>query len=320
MDSAPRAVDGWEALLTSQHGLVNTAQLLAHGVSAGTVRCQIGARRWQRVHRAVVATFTGPLTRPALLYAALLYAGWPAALSHRTAAEEWKLVPPDDTLPVHVTVPYRCSATSTRTIVVHRSRAFELITIESDPPRTARVETVLDLAAAAPTSEEATSVVVALAGTRIPLRQLEAALARRRPWRHRRAIEKGVRYLADGVMSALEHRYVDDVEQGHGLPAARRQSPIVVDGRTLWEDCSYHEHGVPLVVRLDGRAVHAVPEIAFRDRRRDNAAELAGHPRLVYGWGEVTGDPCGVAAEVARVLRRGGWAGVLHRCPRCSDS
>lgn len=317
MNTAAGVDGGWQVLLTSQHGLASTAQALAHGFTIGTVRCQLAARRWRRVHHGVLATFTGPLTRPARLYAALLYAGWPAALSHRSAAEEWGLLRPEDDETVHVTVPYRCSARSTRSVSVHRSRAFELITVEGDPPRIGRAETVLDVAAAACTPADATSSVVALGGSRVPVRRLEAALRVRRPWRHRRAIEAGVRLLADGVMSLLEHRYLADVELRHGLPAANRQVPVVVDGRTLWEDCDYHEHGLALVVRLDGRAVHSAPEIAFRDRRRDNAAELSGDARLVYGWQEIDGDPCGVALEVARVLRREGWTGTLHPCPRC---
>ncbi|MGH3435664.1 MAG: hypothetical protein ACRDRN_04280 [Sciscionella sp.] len=38
----------------------------------------------------------------------------------------------------------------------------------------------------------------------------------------------------------------------------------------------------------------------------DNAAELAGRPRLVYGWDEVTRDPCGVAEVAAGGLARSG--------------
>jgi hypothetical protein len=125
--------------------------------------------------------------------------------------------------------------------------------------------------------------------------------------------------MADGVQSALEYRYAIDVERAHGLPAARRQSPVVVDGRTLWEDCDYSGCGVPLIVRLDGRRYHAGAEFAFRDRRRDNAAELDNRPRLVYGWDEVSGDACGVAGEVATVLRRGGWDGEGQgSCAACA--
>jgi hypothetical protein len=59
-------------------------------------------------------------------------------------------------------------------------------------------------------------------------------------------------------------------------------------------------------------------EEAFRDLRRDNAAMLAGDRVLRYGWRDVTGRPCTVAAQIAIVLRRQGWTGSPHRCgPHC---
>lgn len=125
------------------------------------------------------------------------------------------------------------------------------------------------------------------------------------------------RRVADGVDSVLEDLFVLDVEQAHGLPAAVRQAPFVVDGRLFWEDMVYDHVGVALTVRLDGRH-HTLPKVAFRDRRRDNAAELAGRARLAFGWSDVSKDPCGVTGEVDAVLRRAGWQGPLRRCPRCS--
>lgn len=84
---------------------------------------------------------------------------------------------------------------------------------------------------------------------------------------------------------------------------------------TLYEDVVYDPVGVQLTVRLDGRT-HLIADVAFRDRRRDNAAELAGRSRLVFGWRDLSADPCGGAEEVAQVLRRRGWPGQLSRCPR----
>jgi hypothetical protein len=90
-----------------------------------------------------------------------------------------------------------------------------------------------------------------------------------------------------------------------------------VDGRLLWEDATYDHVGVSLTVRLDGRRWHSAPGVAFRDRRRDNAAELAGRHRLVYGWRDVSADPCAVAREITTVLRRCGWTGPLRPCTSC---
>jgi hypothetical protein len=59
--------------------------------------------------------------------------------------------------------------------------------------------------------------------------------------------------------------------------------PHVVDGPILYGDVDYSPTGVPLIVRLDGQQYHSAQQSRFRDRRRDNAAELADRPRLVYG-------------------------------------
>jgi hypothetical protein len=123
--------------------------------------------------------------------------------------------------------------------------------------------------------------------------------------------------LAAGAQSPLELRYLKDVERAHGLPPGVRQRRLA--GRTVrWIDVDLEEFGVR--VELDGRVGH-VEEGAFRDRVRDNAATVSGRATLRYGWVDVVGSPCAVAAEVAQVLRRRGWAGQLVACgPHCRMS
>lgn len=321
--------DAWTALVHSQHGVVTRAQLVELGVDDHAIAHRLHQRRWQRVLHRVYSVHTGPLTRPALLEAAVLYGGAEAALSHRTAAEEWGMLRLVADARVHVTVPYGRSITHQPPawglsglahpgVVVHRSRAFAHIVVVADPPRTSSADTALDLAVAETTARDAGRTLVAMTGAgRIPVGVLRERIERRRPPRHGSILRDTLRLMTGGAQSALEHRYAMDVEAAHDLPEARRQSPVVVDGHTLYEDVDYSATGVPLIVRLDGRRYHSLPPVAFRDRRRDNAAELAGRPRLVYGWDEVAQDPCGVAGEVATVLHRGGWSGAAHRCARC---
>ncbi|WP_235883823.1 hypothetical protein [Saccharopolyspora elongata] len=295
-------------------------QLRKFGVSYSTIQANLDARRWQRVHRGVIALFTGPLSRDARISAALLYADLPAALSHRTAAQEWGWLPADEE-PVHVTVPYGTSAVPQEGVVVHRSRAFRHIVVSHAPPRTSRADTVIDLAAAE--SDEAAAertLLTTASANRVGADEIRAQLIARPPFRYRAALDRAVRLLAEGLTSMLETRYFLDVERAHGIPRARRQVPVNAFGRKLLEDCSYEDIGVPLIVRLDGRAYHGDAETAFRDRRRDNAAELSGTPRLVYGWQDVDRTPCSVAHEVMTVLRREGWQGPTRRCRRCLGS
>jgi hypothetical protein len=307
----------WRQLVSAQAGVLDIDQIAALGVTPKTIKANVRAGRWQRVLPRVYATFTGVLPRPAQLFAALRYGGPFAILSHRTAAEEWGMLPPEEG-PVDVTVPYQCSAVSQLPLVsVHRSRAIRHIVVASDPPRTSRSDTLLDLAVSAPSEREACDLLVDLVGrTNVPLTDIQCRMEMRPPYRYRQALRDAVGFVGDGLMSVLEVEYAERVEAAHGISPARRQVPMTVDGRKLWEDATYDCLGVPLTVRLDGRRYHTAPGVAFRDRRRDNAAELAGRNRLVYGWHEVHADPCGVAREVATVLVRGGWSGKAHPCTR----
>ena len=86
-------------------------------------------------------------------------------LSHRTAGEEWRMLAPDTSMPVHITLPYRMSAASQPAlpgqygvlhpgVVVHRCRAHRHIVVSTEPPRTSRADTVLDMAVAEPTAQQ----------------------------------------------------------------------------------------------------------------------------------------------------------------------
>lgn len=302
--------------------MLSRSQALRLGITPQTLRAQVSAGRWRRVLHRVYATFTGPLLRPARLMAALLYAGPPAVLSHTSAAEEWRMIDVLPDGPTHVTVPYGHNAVShPPAVYLHRSRAFaHIVAVDGAQPRTSRADTIIDLATSEPTDVEAKRLMVSLlSGTPVSVHAVAQQLVLRPAFRYRAALNAAVELVRGGSLSALEAEYTVRVESAHGLPAALRQVPFEVDGRVLWEDVAYDSAGIPLTVRLDGRTYHATPGIAFRDRRRDNAAELASRSRLVYGWAEVTDDPCGVAAEVATVLHRLGWTESPAGCgdPGC---
>ncbi|EKT83116.1 hypothetical protein WSS_A08409 [Rhodococcus opacus M213] len=332
----------FQRVLDYQHGLVTARQLRGLGISTRQIQHMVESGQWSAVLHGVYAVTNGPLDRPMRLWAALLFGGPRAILSHRTAAEEWGLMPVAPDGPIHVTVPYGLSAEPQEPtyrkvgrrsdrpvpregdllhpgVVVHRSRAHAHILVPTLPPRTSRADTVVDLAVAEPSAVAAARVLVsAVTGSDIPVHELLRRIEQRPPRRYRKALTDALTFVSGGVQSILEHRYAVDVELAHGLPAARRQSPVFVDGRTLYEDVDYSDSGVPLFVRLDGLRYHSSRSVALRDRRRGNAAELAGKATLVYGWDEVTRRSCEVAAEVRTVLERGGWSGP-NPCPRCRE-
>ena len=198
----------WEHLLLEQHGAIDTQQLAALGVTTDAITANVDAGRWRALLPRVYTTSTGLPPRPTRLHAALLYAGPSAILSHRTAAEEWGMLPVEEG-PVHVTVPYGCSAVSQPPeVAVHRSRAFAYIAVASIPPRTSRADTALDLAVAEPSAREAMRRLVGVATTcGIPLIELERQLIERPPYRYRRALASALERMAGGVASVLEDLY-----------------------------------------------------------------------------------------------------------------
>lgn len=306
-------------MLADQHGVLDVRQLAELGATTELIAANIAARRWQQPLPRVYATFTGPLPRAARVAAALRYGGAAAILSHRSAAEDWGMLPIVDG-PVHITLPYTSSAVDQPGVRVHRSRAHRHILVPAHPPRTSRADTAIDLAVEEPDARQARVVLTRLLteGRVRPL-DVERRLQERPPRRYRRALAGAVTLVREGVQSALEELYAVEVEAAHGLPAGQRQAPLVVDGVTLFEDVVYDDVGAALTVRLDGRT-HLLGDVAFRDRRRDNAAELAGRSRLVFGWRDLSADPCRGADEVHRVLRRRGWSGRLRLCDRCRRS
>jgi very-short-patch-repair endonuclease len=300
----------WEETAAAQAGILTRHQAVSGGLSPDAIRVRMASGRWQRVYPGVIATFSGPLTRPAQSWAAVLVAGPHAMLSHESAAELAGLIPAAGPS-VHVTVPLSRRVIPPPAIVVHRS-SYAVAHPALRPPRTRIDDTVIDLTQSSTDLETATGWLVRAVAARLTTtpRLLEAIAARYRV-RSRHELVAVLADVAEGCHSVLELRYLRRVERAHGLPRGRRQHR-----RGRWyDDVDYAEFGVS--VELDGRAAHP-PESAFRDHRRDNAAVLVGSRVLRYGHADVARRPCAIAAEVAAVLRIAGWRGRPHGCgPTC---
>ena len=105
------------------------------------------------------------------------------------------------------------------------------------------------------------------------------------------------------------------MERAHGLPTARRQAKRRHGSGTRYLDNLYE--GYRLCVELDGLAAHPA-EGRWRDTHRDNTNLTLGTETMRYGWHDATEHRCRTAAEIATVLRRRGWKGVLRPCgPGC---
>jgi len=303
-------------LLSAQCGVIASWQAEAAGISGRRMRNLELSGRWRRLHFGVYATFTGQPPRPAVLWAAVLRAGPRAILSHETAAELDGLSDkPGKT--IHVTVRSAQHRQPVPGMVIHRSsRSIAFKQQRPLPPRTATEETVLDLADAAASFDTVVWLVARACqrGLTTPFLVADSLQLRARA-RWRGELRQALLDVAEGVHSPLEYRYLHDVERAHGLPPPDRQAEADRHPGRIFRDIHYRRYRV--AVELDGTASHP-DEQRWQDKRRDNAAAADGIFTLRYGWADVTERPCETAREIAAVLAKGGWPGVLRRCgPKC---
>jgi hypothetical protein len=250
------------------------------------------------------------------MWAAVLYAGRNAVISHDTAAWLHGL---RDGCPavVDVSVPHgRRHRPSRRGVRVRQTRHLtQRRHPVGSPPRTRLEETVLDLCDQYRTEEPVISLIIAACQRRLttPARLRDAGRGRKR-MKWRALVRDLLCEVEDGVQSELERRYRRDVERAHGLPRGERNSVDVVRGRHRYRDVRYRRFRA--VVELDGRAAHP-DETREIDNLRDNDLVVdEGTTTLRYGWRSVAGDPCRTALQVGCLLTRNGWTGRLRSCDR----
>jgi hypothetical protein len=308
-----------DLLLRYQAGAATRVQALASGLSHAAIVHRVETGRWQRLHDGVYAMFSGPVSRQTELWAAVLYAGAGAVLSHDTAAELQRLS--DERAPViHLTVPSTRRVMPPEGLKTHRSRA-----LMKDPrfppgvlPQTLVEDTILDLADHAETFDEVCGLITRAFGRRLTSEvMLRATAQRRKRLRWRDDLDALITEAAQGTHSLLEHRYDRDVERAHGLPRSARQVPYTKrDGSKGFRDRHYEAYGV--IVELDGTSAHP-EENRWADRERDNHAAALRKQTLRFGWKHVRHQACDTAVTTATVLRNHGWPAFPTPCsPACA--
>ena len=189
--------------------------------------------------------------------AAVLAAGPGAALSHRSAAELWGLLPGCSS-PIHLTVPGNGGRARRKGIAVHRGRA--------------------------PTARHRGIPVTTPERTLRDLRGGQRERAASEAQRLRLiAPEKAARLLPEGrpVANRLE-RLLLDLCRDHGLPRPVCQAqvgPYRVD--FLWPAQS-------VIVETDGHAAHGTRAAFEEDRARDAELAARGYSVLRFTWRQLT--------------------------------
>lgn len=290
-------------------------------MSADSVRSKLRTGRRRHVHRGVYATFTGRLPRQAQLWAAVLYAGSGAVLSHESAGELQHIVDQPSSV-IHVTVPASRRVTPVPGLVIHISD--QPARLDRYPagqvPVTLVEDTIIDLAEAADNLDAVYGWVTRAFG-RTEIRTSEALLLAtvkgRAKLRWRSELNEAIVAGAAGAHSPLEFRWDRDVERAHGLPVSKKQVRFTKkDGTTGFRDRVFEEWR--LVIELDGSKAHP-PEAAGADQARDRQAAAGdGSLTMRYGWREVRYEACDTTVEVVRVLWQRGWRERPRPCsPAC---
>ncbi|MCM3886794.1 DUF559 domain-containing protein [Frankia sp. R82] len=307
----------WDALLRTQSMIFTLHQAYAHGFTDHQVRWRVGSDRWQRIHPQIFAAHNGPLSYADRTWAAVLYAGEGAVLSHGTAAHAWGLatVPPR-TIHVVVTSTHRRSAASD--VRIHRATELtrrEIFHPDDAPPRTSVERTVLDLVGQADKAVDAGAIIArAIQHGRTSAPRLTAALDHRVRLRHARMARDYIALTGKGAQSVLELQHAR-THRRHALPLPVRQHRHDRPDGRWYLDAVYLDYNV--AVELDGRSIHTQADRWWADMDRDNQLQTDGYLVLRFAGFVVLSDPCRMAADIANALHARGWPGPFRRCPRC---
>jgi hypothetical protein len=186
-----------------QGGVIARGQAIRAGVSADKVAWLLKRGTWRQVYRGVYATFTGPVDRNARLWAAVLYAGPGAYLSHETAAEVNGLT--DEESPdISVTIPAHRRISPPAGVVIHlSSHAAMTWQPPGIPPYTVAEETVIDLVQTAVAADDVIALVTSGYGRRL-------------------LTEDSLRLVARGRKKLRWRRELDEI-----IPGGRRRRALV---------------------------------------------------------------------------------------------
>jgi predicted transcriptional regulator of viral defense system len=301
--------------LARHHGVVTAAQAARLGIGPRTLyRLAAGGRLVRRHPGVYVQAATGAAASTAWLAdaaAALAALGSDGALSHRSAAWMWDLLPRPPR-PVEVLIPAVRNRSRLTGVCLHRSALPYPLRSRLGLRLTDPIRTVVDLAATHPALIDG---VIDRAVTQRLLRagDLEAAADRVQGVRYRGISDRRQRgaatlrshldqlgYLRPPAPSVLES-LMARVFVRYQLPLPCAEFTAGSDGQYRL-DFAYPE--LKLAIEVDGYIWHSDPRQVDADYARRRKLEAEGWVILSYTWRQITRDPEGVAAEIAERYAR----------------
>jgi hypothetical protein len=286
------------ALAWRQYGVIRRDQLGAIGLSADAIDYRIAIGRLRMLYPGVYAVGHERLA-PEGNWLAVVYAGGEdAALSHRSAARLWGLLPWEGR--IEVTTPRN----RRKRAGIHYCRAsVESLdrTAHRAIPVTTVARTLFDLgtvdSARLPKAFEQADVLGLL-----DVRDLQR-LVDEHPRRPGTSAVRAVLASAAGwrgiTRSELEARFRVLVEEA-GLPVPALNCHVRLGVVDIEADAVWHEQR--LIVELDGYAYHRTAAAFERDRARDRAAVAAGWRVIRITWRQLGNDRASVIGDLRRAL------------------
>jgi hypothetical protein len=296
-----------DLLLFRQDHVISAVQARAF-LTEAAIEHRIQSGRWQRLHRGVFPTDSGPVRYAHRLWCAVLACAPEAYLAGATAAAADGLARPPFVIDILIPLSRRVTRPPSG-VALHRSSVLPRGHLHrmAQPPRTRVARSLVD-AAQWSASHDATRALVADAFRRrlVGLDDLVGVLDQLPRAKHRRWIRQVAIEAAGGAFSLPELEYVR-LGRRAGLPEPSRQV-IRVDsrGHRRYLDVRYDEWRV--AVEIDG-GQHIEPAAWWADMRRQNDLWIAGERVLRFPAWAIRERPDEVIAQVRAALSAAGWLG-----------
>ena len=291
-------------LLRRQSGVISTGSAVGY-LGRAKVRWKLASGHWQRPCRGVLVTFSGPLARDHMEWAAVVAAGEGAVLAGLSAAGLDGLTGFADQA-IHLLVPAgrQVRRDLPPDVIVHRSRLLgpDHVHPVRLPPRTRPARSLVDAAAWMSTGNGARAVLAAGVQQRLVRVEDLRKVLERRPGLGRRALIALTLSDIAGGAEALSELDFCRLTRRFGLPEPDRQA-IRTDGqgRRRWLDAYWEDAG--LVVEVDG-CWHMEALAWWADMQRDNDLTVSGQRVLRFPAFAVRDNPEVVAAQIRAALGR----------------
>jgi very-short-patch-repair endonuclease len=284
-------------LAARQYGVVARSQLLSMGIGSGAIATRLRQHYLHPLHRGVYAVGHLALVPLAREMAAVLARRAGSALSHRSAAVVWHLLPATDDAEIDVTVPAK-GRRRRPGLRIHRSTRLSPRDIRHlrGLPVTAPWRTLVDLAETGSNRELERATHEALTRRLLNANRLLAEIDGYRG-RHGVGRLKSLLEQGDPVItrSQAEKRFLALVRAG-GLPAP--EVNVRIHGHEV--DFLWRDQG--LVVEVDGFQFHSTRAAFERDRQRDAERQGVGLRVLRVTWRHVVDAPYVTLTNLVRAL------------------